>query len=510
MIRLKVFVSSVQKELGPERQAVGSLLATDAFLRACTVPRLFEEYPAPLQPNPKAYLDLLRTCHVYLLIVWREYGRILGDDLSATHQEYRLARELKMPTLVCVKGDRGDQRDARTQAFLKEIKADHHTYSRFSSTEEMLRKVRERLKEHISATYDSGPTSGQDAEALQDRRVASDFERRPVTALSVDDLRLDLARQMMAEAEEADPARWSEEDLIRLLLSRGYLWWDAPAARHRPTIAGALLLAKNPARAPELTQARLQLEAYATETKEGEPLDAPLVDACLPDAVEQAVAFIRRNSARPLLVKGLKRQPAEPYPAEALREAVVNALAHRDYGEAGAKVSIEVFASRVRISSPGPPPGGQSIKTLATGQAPSRARNPLVVQGLTWLGFMDERGSGIRRMQRTMELAGHPPPRFMAEHDGVTVELEAAAVATGVPSAAEPPSPMHGAPPADNSAQILAIIDKIGYATTATCVQKLGISRNTAWRILSGMTEEGLLEATGTGRGTRYRRRLGQ
>lgn len=509
MIRLKVFVSSVQKELRAERRAIGSLLATDEFLRSCTAPRVFEEYPAPLMPNPKSYLELLRSCHICLLMVWREYGRILDDGLSATHQEYRLARELKMPTLVCVKGVRDEPREDRTREFLAEIEAHHHTYSRFLGTEELLQKVRDRLKEHIRATYDTAPTPAQDAESVQERRAASDFERRPVAGFSVDDLRLDLARQMMAEAEDADPGRWSDEEVIRLLLSRGYLWWDEPAGAYRPTIAGALLLANRPGRAPELTQARLQLEAYPGDTRDGEPLDAPFVDACLPEAVEETVRFVRRNSARPLVVKGLRRQPAERYPTEALREAAVNALAHRDYAEAGAKARIEVFASRIRVSSPGLPPGGQSIETISSGQAPSRARNPLVVQGLAWLGLMDERGSGIRRMKRTLELAGCPPPLFLAEYGGVTVEIGAGAEPAAIAVAAEdrPESAETGVPPADQAAAILAIIDQVGHVTTANCVQKLGISRDTAWRTLTRMVEEGILQPTGSGRGTRYRRK---
>lgn len=509
MIRLKVFASSVQKELQAERAAIGSLLATDEFLRSCTVPRLFEEYPAPLQPNPKAYLALLRTCHVYLLVIGGEYGRILDDDLSATHQEYRLARELKMPTLVCVKGERPDKREERTQAFLAEIEGDHHTYSRFRNEEELLSKVRSRLKEHILSTYDAAPTPEQDAEASQDRRSASDFERRPIAGLSVDDLDLDLGRDMMAEAEDTDPRRLAREEVTRLLLSRGYLWWDGPAGTHRPTIAGALLLASRPARAPELTQARIQLEAYAADAKDGEPVDSTFTDASLSKAVEQAIAFIRRNTARPLVVKGLKRQPAERYPAEALREALVNAVAHRDYAEAGAKIAVDVFTSRLRVSSPGLPPGGQSIETLASGRALSRARNPLIVQGLAWLGFMDERGSGIRRMKRVMELAGHPAPRFRSEHGGVTLELQAAEVAGAAPPATgDAAKPADDAPPpADTRAAVLEIIDEIGHATTATCVQKLGISRDTAWRTLTRMVEEGILDQTGTGRGTRYRRR---
>jgi predicted HTH transcriptional regulator len=57
------------------------------------------------------------------------------------------------------------------------------------------------------------------------------------------------------------------------------------------------------------------------------------------------------------------------------------------------------------------------------------------------------------------------------------------------------------------SAAIPAIIDEIGFVSTAGCVQKLGISRNTALRMLTAMIEQGVLETTGIGRGTKYRRR---
>jgi predicted HTH transcriptional regulator len=133
-----------------------------------------------------------------------------------------------------------------------------------------------------------------------------------------------------------------------------------------------------------------------------------------------------------------------------------------------------------------------------------RARNPLVVQGLTWLGFMDERGSGIRWMKRIMELAGQLPPRFTEEHGGVTAELESVAVVgTTPPATSEGAMPTAGGERlADNVAAILAIVDGLGHATTAICVQKLGIARDTAWRTLARLVEDGILVKTGTGRGT--------
>lgn len=192
-----------------------------------------------------------------------------------------------------------------------------------------------------------------------------------------------------------------------------------------------------------------------------------------------------------------------------LREALVNAFAHRDWEEAGAKVSVEVYPSHVRIHSPGLPPGGEAVPDLATGQTPSRARNPLIVQGLAWLELMDERGSGIRRMKRVMELAGQVPPRFLEEHGGVTVEIEAASPADAtVPVSGEEAVPIaEDTPPTDNVALILALVDELGQVTTANCVQRPGLPRVTAWRTLSRLVEEGLLEARGAGRGTKYRRK---
>jgi predicted HTH transcriptional regulator len=65
-LKLRVFISSVQKELIDEREQLKVLLGSDPFLVRHTVPKLFEKYPAPLRPNPKAYLELLRNCHTRL------------------------------------------------------------------------------------------------------------------------------------------------------------------------------------------------------------------------------------------------------------------------------------------------------------------------------------------------------------------------------------------------------------------------------------------------------------
>ncbi len=506
MIRLKVFISSVQKELQEERAALGGLLATDPFLASSTVPRLFEEYPAPLRPNKQAYLDLLRSCHVCLLIMGKEYGQPLADGLSATHQEYRLAQSLKLPTLVCVKGDAGFERDEKEKAFLAEVRHDGHTYSRFATRDELLKKARLRLIEYLEKTFEAGPTPQQNEQARETLRCASDFERQRAHSLSSGELDPGLVRELVAAAEDRPPDKLNDEMITQALVSRGYLWFDPGDNQYRPTAAAVLLMAKSPSKA--FPQARVQLDAYVGETRDARPLDSILVDKPLPAAIEQAVAFIRRNTAQPLKVEGLRRVSAEVFPQEALREAIVNAVAHRDYEAAGVKITVEVFADRVVFSSPGPPPGNQKIERIGRGEGRSKARNPLVVQGLTWLELMDERGSGIRRMREVMHRHGLEMPRFAVVDDEFTVTLttqpkfvETDRVAVGL-LPGEPYSPYPELTENQNAA--LTGAAERGYLSTAWCVQNLGLSRDTAWRMLDDLKERGYLEKIGAGRATRY------
>jgi hypothetical protein len=149
-LKLRVFISSVQKELEEERMQLRILLTSDPFLLRYTVPKLFEKYPVPLRPDKKAYLRLLEKCQIYVLIIGKEYGNET-DGKSATHHEYDYAQEHRLPTLVCVKGDGGFKRDDAEEAFFKLVKADGHTYSRFKDTTQLHEIVRERLIAHPGA-----------------------------------------------------------------------------------------------------------------------------------------------------------------------------------------------------------------------------------------------------------------------------------------------------------------------------------------------------------------------
>jgi len=172
------------------------------------------------------------------------------------------------------------------------------------------------------------------------------------------------------------------------------------------------------------------------------------------------------------------------------------------------RLKVFIFADRVVFSSPGLPPGNQKIDQITRGDGRARARNPLIVQGLTWLEFMDERGSGIRRMRESMERHGLELPRFALAGDEFTVTLPARQQTTELlasPRTEDTPDLLSTLK--ELTEHQLAVLKRVldsGHVQTAWCVQNLGISRDTAWRLLNDLLEQGFLITTGTGRGTSY------
>ena len=110
------------------------------------------------------------------------------------------------------------------------------------------------------------------------------------------------------------------------------------------------------------------------------------------------------------------------YPGDVLREALVNAVAHRDYMVHGESIRLFIFADRVEVYSPGKLPGHVTVDNILDERF---SRNPIIVQVLADMGFIERLGYGIDRMLRLMQQAGHPPPLFEETGAGFQVTLYA-------------------------------------------------------------------------------------
>jgi len=397
--RLRVFVSSVQKELEDERLIVQNLVNTDSFLSAHCVPVLYEFEPASPDKALEGCLKALDTCQIYLLIVAVQYGSLVGD-LSVTHAEYRRAKAKKLPVLAFIKGDRNVKREEATNVFLREIDADGPKYKRFGNVIELQKEVRTALAKLLRDRFGIAPTSDENAIAEQTIEATSTFESQSLNRIRWQDLDQGVLRRLIAASENQKAEAISQDDLLAGASLRGLVWHDPVSREHYATAAGIVLLAKDPSAV--FPQCRILADAYRGAEADGDPRDHEDIRGPMPLAVDRAIAFIDRNTRHPMKVVGLNRVRLDEYPVEALREVLVNAVAHRQYEDAGRKIMLEVFADRVVVSSPGLPPAPITLANLRKGKYRPCSRNPVLAQCLSYFHRIEERGSGFRRMREQM------------------------------------------------------------------------------------------------------------
>ncbi|HEY8377738.1 MAG TPA: ATP-binding protein [Nannocystis sp.] len=241
------------------------------------------------------------------------------------------------------------------------------------------------------------------------------FERSPVAGSSVDDLDLTALEAHVRRRIPGLPAEPGayERGAMRLGLV------GVTAGQPTPTVVGLMTFGTCPQVArPEwgVSLARIRGAALA------DPVVARLdAEGNLLALVEQSLEFVRANTrAAPNLL--VPTDLAPEYPEEAVREALVNALVHRDYRLSG-RVSVRVFNDRLEIWSPGGLTLPISLDELAQHGGASFPRNPLLAATARHLGLIEQIGRGIPTIRRSIASATALPVQFHTSQTEVRVVL---------------------------------------------------------------------------------------
>jgi ATP-dependent DNA helicase RecG len=262
-----------------------------------------------------------------------------------------------------------------------------------------------------------------------------------------------------------------------------------------PTVAGILFFGQEPQRF--LPQATLRLARFLGRDMTTF-LDQADLTGTIPLMIDEAEKFVSRNIRHGIRIVGFQHRNVHEYPIEAIREAVTNALCHRDWGLVGSQVRLAIFDDRVFVDSPGRLPPGVTLENLEQVHV---LRNPIMAQLLYDIEYIENWGSGIPRMRQAMQEYHLPLPVFEEPGPNFTVtfhgpgrrfmqELEAR------------PEWTRGL----EERQIQAVLyagDK-GKITTGEYRHLVNVSDVTAYRDLRELCERGLFEQKGRGRGTYY------
>jgi ATP-dependent DNA helicase RecG len=221
-------------------------------------------------------------------------------------------------------------------------------------------------------------------------------------------------------------------------------------------------------------------------------------------SIEGAMVFLRQYlPVRYEFTGELKRREIPELPLEALREAVVNAVCHRDYFERGANVMVEIFDDRVEISNPGGLPKGLSPEEFGKR---SVTRNPNIANLLHRLDYIEKMGTDITRMRNWMAEAGLKPPAFTFT-TFFTVTFPRPAQVTQTPTAgvnqrirdAINDAVSDGVDDAVRTrlgSELSQVVEK-GATTIAAVMHLTSTSRATAQRDLRLLKQAGFLQFTG-------------
>lgn len=252
--------------------------------------------------------------------------------------------------------------------------------------------------------HQTAPLPARRLRQLLMERGVIQFEAQIPPGASLDDLDPEKVAAYIA-ALQLPGDETSEEVLLRRGCLRLVHTPSAPPAYH-PTYAALLLFGRQPQR--WLPGATILAARFSGSTLTDRFIKQEIGGA-LPDQLFQAEAFIRDHLRSLVNMVNLAHEERLEYPLEALREVLVNAVAHRDYNVQGDSIHIHLFTDRIEIHSPGGLPGPMNLDNLLEARF---SRNPVTMQVLSDLGFVERLGYGLNRVVAVMRQNGLRPPVF--------------------------------------------------------------------------------------------------
>jgi ATP-dependent DNA helicase RecG len=206
--------------------------------------------------------------------------------------------------------------------------------------------------------------------------------------------------------------------------------------------------------------------------------------------LNNADLFVRNNSKTKWTIEGMKRVERHEYPIDSVREALVNAIIHRDYSIIGSEVHVDIFEDRLEIMSPGGMFDGTLIQQLDINNVPSKRRNPIIADLFGRIGYMDRRGSGLRRILESYRDCPFKPI-FRSNQSDFTVIMP-----NMLGYVEEKPTQF-----TLKEVQVLAILKNNPKASYTSISQQLNIPRVTIKRTMETMVKQKIIKRNGPSRG---------
>ena len=392
---LKVFISSVQKELAAERRAVKDFLSHDPLLRRLVGEVfLFEDSPATDRRADDLYLLEVDRADLYVAILGNDYGPEDNAGLSPTEREFDRATDRGISRLIFVKGADDQGRHPKMRALIAK-----------ASRQLVRRRFADipALKDTLFASL---------VEFLESQGIIQNrpFEERPCRGAILGDIDPAAVSGFVRQARAERQFPLSDEAEVSEVLTHLGLLTD-----NQPSNAAILLFGRQPQRFLPCAETRC-MHFHGTEIERPAPFYR-IFKGNLFEQVDRATDFVLSVIRQGIGTREESSRAPAPYeiPRDVVRESVVNAIVHRDYISTAA-VQVSVFADRFEVWNPGhliPPLTPESLRE------PHRSilRNPRIAEALFLARYIEKYGTGTLMMIRESREHSLPEPGFLQQVD---------------------------------------------------------------------------------------------
>lgn len=472
MTSLGIFISSVQKELAEERHAVKVFIENDPLLRRFFTVFLFEALPASDRRADAVYLAEVDRCAIYLGLFGNDYGFEDSEGVSPTEREFDRATTQGKHRLVFIKGTDNQQRHPKMQALIHKA-GDQLIRRRFNTSDELNTALYASLVDHLESCG-----------VIQNRP----FDERPCPDATLDDLETGKVTSFVRQARVGRQFPLAENAPLMDVLTHLHLHHEG-----HPTNAALLLFGRDPQRFLPCAEIRC-MHFHGTEIQRPVPFYRIFKETVF-GQVDMAVDFVMSKLNRSVGTRAESSQAPVRYeiPPDVIREAIVNAIAHRDYTSAGA-VQVSVFADRVEVWNPGTLSAPLTTESLRHPHG-SIARNHRLCEALFLASYIEKYGTGTLMMIRECIAHELPEPDFVQRGGEFTTVIWRDWLTDQV---------LAGYGLNDRQLKAVAYLKVNGSIASSGYQQLTGVTPKTAARDLSGLVENGIAERRGEKRASHY------
>ena len=470
--RMRLFISSVQKEFRMERRAVKDFVEGDALLCRYFNVFLFEDLPATDRRADDVYLEEVERSEVYVGLFANEYGNEDHEGLSPTEREFEHATARGKTRLVFVKGTDDEARHPKMLKLIRKA-GSQLIRRRFTDIPDLNAVLYASLVEHLERSGEL-------------RTLPFDASACP--RATIDDISTDRLRWFLAAAHRERNYTLSEKTPPKKALAHLNL-----LEGKYPSHAAVLLFCDDPQRLLPAAEVKC-LHFHGTEIIKPIP-SYQIYTGPVFHQVDEAVDFVMSKLARAVGTRAQGPEAPVEYelPKGAVAEAVVNALAHRDYSS-NAGVQVMLFADRLEVWNPGELPPGLTPERLREPHA-SIPRNPLIAEPLYLAHYIEKAGTGTLDMIERCREMGLPGPDFEQRADQFVVTLWRDWLTDAVLGEMELN---------ERQKQAIRYLKATQQMTNLDYQRITGCPPRTATRDLNFLVGKGLVELQGKGRGAHY------